>query len=57
MCEIVKDYGRNVEEVNIKFCMRKRLEMLDIYRYDIKRDNIGLSTAPPTPEKAGIEGH
>ncbi len=43
MCEIAKDYVRNIEEVNIKFCMSNRFEMCHVYRYDIKRDNIDLN--------------
>jgi|GEM_PF-947127 len=41
-CEIVKDYVRNIEEVSIKVCMSKRFEICHVYRYDIKRDNIGF---------------
>jgi hypothetical protein len=43
ICEIVKDYVRNIEEVNIKFCQSKRFEFCHVYRYGIKRDNIGLN--------------
>jgi len=42
-CDIVADYVRNIEEVNIKFCMSKHFEMCHVYRYDIKRDSIGLN--------------
>jgi len=42
-CDIVKDYIRNIEEVNIKFCMSKHFEMCHVYRYDIRRDTIAIN--------------
>jgi hypothetical protein len=40
ICDVVKDYVRDITNVEIKFCMSKYFEICHVYRYAIKRANI-----------------
>lgn len=50
MCEIAKDYVRNIQEVSIKFCLSDRFEICHVYRYAIKLDKIGRKECPMSAE-------
>ena len=39
-CDVVKDYLRNIANVNIKFCLSKHYEICHVYRSALKREII-----------------
>ena len=39
-CDVLKDYLRNIADVNIKFCLSRHYEICHVYRSDLKRESI-----------------